>query len=64
MILWIGLRYFQKRRREIRDVAAELLDMYSTEAKKGLRFTMIATNFAQFSATFPFEETQRSRDSD
>ncbi|MBN6710017.1 transcription-repair coupling factor [Haemophilus haemoglobinophilus] len=43
---------------KIRDVAAELLDVYAQrEAKKGFAFQYDQAEFKQFSATFPFEET-------
>ena len=48
----------KKQRRKIRDVAAELLDVYAQrEAKKGFAFKYDREEFQQFSATFPFEET-------
>ncbi|MCK3657628.1 transcription-repair coupling factor [Pasteurellaceae bacterium Pebbles2] len=43
---------------KIRDVAAELLDVYAQrEAQKGFAFQYDRDEFMQFSATFPFEET-------
>ena len=43
---------------KIRDVAAELLDVYAQrEAQKGFAFTYDRDEFMQFAATFPFEET-------
>ncbi|OOF69400.1 transcription-repair coupling factor [Rodentibacter caecimuris] len=49
----------QKAAEKIRDVAAELLDVYAQrEVKKGFAFQYDRTEFQQFAATFPFEETQ------
>ncbi|ACA31338.1 transcription-repair coupling factor [Histophilus somni] len=43
---------------KIRDVAAELLDVYAQrEVKKGFAFQYDKEEFKQFAATFPFEET-------
>lgn len=48
----------QKAVEKIRDVAAELLDVYAQrEAKPGFAFEYDREAFQQFSATFPFEET-------
>ncbi|MBF0785216.1 transcription-repair coupling factor [Muribacter muris] len=48
----------QKAAEKIRDVAAELLDVYAKrESQKGFAFTYDKEAFRQFSATFPFEET-------
>lgn len=48
----------QKAAEKIRDVAAELLDVYAQrEAKKVFAFKYDREEFQQFSATFPFEET-------
>ena len=48
----------QKAAEKIRDVAAELLDVYAQrEAKKGFAFKYDREEFQQFTATFPFEET-------
>ncbi|SPX42538.1 transcription-repair-coupling factor [Haemophilus influenzae] len=48
----------QKAAEKIRDVAAELLDVYAQrEAKKGFAFKYDREEFQQFAATFPFEET-------
>ena len=48
----------QKAAEKIRDVAAELLDVYAQrEAKKGFAFKYDHEEFQQFAATFPFEET-------
>ena len=54
---WVKARH--KAAEKIRDVAAELLDVYAQrEAKKGFAFQYDRDEFRQFSATFPFEETQ------
>ena len=48
----------QKAAEKIRDVAAELLDVYAQrEAKTGFTFKYDREEFQQFAATFPFEET-------
>ena len=48
----------QKAAEKIRDVAAELLDVYAQrEAKKGFAFKYDREEFQQFASTFPFEET-------
>lgn len=48
----------QKAAEKIRDVAAELLDVYAQrEVKKGFKFKYDREEFQQFAATFPFEET-------
>ena len=48
----------QKAAEKIRDVAAELLDVYAQrEVKKGFEFKYDREEFLQFAATFPFEET-------
>ncbi|OOH85785.1 transcription-repair coupling factor [Pasteurellaceae bacterium 15-036681] len=48
----------QKAAEKIRDVAAELLDVYAKrESQKGFPFEYDRDAFIQFSATFPFEET-------
>ncbi|MFQ1014883.1 transcription-repair coupling factor [Avibacterium paragallinarum] len=48
----------QKAAEKIRDVAAELLDVYALrESQKGFAFHYDRDEFMQFSATFPFEET-------
>lgn len=48
----------QKAAEKIRDVAAELLDVYARrESQKGFAFHYDRDEFMQFSATFPFEET-------
>ena len=53
---WVKSR--QKAAEKIRDVAAELLDVYAQrEAKKGFAFKYDREEFQQFTATFPFEET-------
>lgn len=53
---WVRTR--QKAAEKIRDVAAELLDVYSQrEVQKGFAFHYDRDEFSQFVATFPFEET-------
>ncbi|OOF37618.1 transcription-repair coupling factor [Rodentibacter heidelbergensis] len=53
---WVKSR--QKAAEKIRDVAADLLDVYAQrEAKKGFAFHYDREEFQQFAATFPFEET-------
>ena len=53
---WVKTR--QKAAEKIRDVAAELLDVYAQrEAKKGFAFNYPRDEYQQFAATFPFEET-------
>lgn len=48
----------QKAAEKIRDVAAELLDLYAHRAAKvGHAFTLTEKDFEKFSAAFPFEET-------
>lgn len=48
----------QKAAEKIRDVAAELLDVYAKrESQKGFAFQYDREAFQQFSATFPYEET-------
>ena len=48
----------QKAAEKIRDVAAELLDVYAQrEVKKGFEFKYDCEEFQQFAVTFPFEET-------
>ena len=43
---------------KVRDVAAELLEIYAQRAaKKGFRYQFNKTNYAAFSGDFPFEET-------
>ena len=43
---------------KVRDVAAELLDIYAKrEVKKGFKFLHDREQYANFKATFPFEET-------
>ncbi|MDG6882131.1 Transcription-repair-coupling factor [Phocoenobacter uteri] len=49
----------QKAAEKIRDVAAELLDVYAKrETKKGFAYQYDKDLYKQFSATFPFEETE------
>ncbi|MDP8161714.1 transcription-repair coupling factor [Pasteurella skyensis] len=57
---WVRAR--QKAAEKIRDVAAELLDIYATrETKKGFAYQYDKELYQQFSATFPFEETEDQR---
>lgn len=58
----LGTEQWQRARRkaaeEVKDVAAELLDLYAQRAAKpGLACTNLDGQFAAFSAAFPFEET-------
>lgn len=58
----LGTDNWQKTKRKaaekIRDVAAELLDIYAQrEAKKGFKYTCEAEDYDKFAASFPFEET-------
>ena len=58
----LGTDQWQKTRRKaaekIRDVAAELLDIYSQrEARQGFKYHCEADEYEQFAASFPFEET-------
>ncbi len=44
---------------KVRDVAAELLDIYAKrQSKPGYAFKIDDTSYAQFAESFPFEETQ------
>ena len=53
---WAKARH--KAAEKIRDVAAELLDVYAQrEAQKGFAFRYDREEFQQFASTFPFEET-------
>ncbi|OBX07958.1 transcription-repair coupling factor [Gallibacterium salpingitidis] len=53
---WVRSR--QKAAEKIRDVAAELLDVYAKrESRPGFAFQYDREEFQQFVATFPFEET-------
>lgn len=48
----------RKAAEKIRDVAAELLDIYARrEARKGYRYQIDSDEYEKFSASFPFEET-------
>lgn len=48
----------EKAAKQIRDVAAELLEIYAKRAhRKGHRFAEPDQHYATFAATFPFEET-------
>ncbi len=58
----LGSEAWQKAKRkaaeQVRDVAAELLDIYARRAaRKGYAFADPAADYATFSAGFPFEET-------
>ena len=58
----LGTDQWQKTRRKaaekIRDVAAELLDIYSQrEAREGFKYRCEADGYGQFAASLPFEET-------
>ncbi|NOX44020.1 MAG: transcription-repair coupling factor [Gammaproteobacteria bacterium] len=57
----LGSGHWEKAKRKasekVRDVAAELLEIYARrEARKGFAYT-VDDQYASFSATFPFEET-------
>ncbi len=48
----------RKAARQVRDTAAELLDLYAKRlARQGFAFPLSLQDYEQFSATFPFEET-------
>ncbi|MDY2946380.1 MAG: transcription-repair coupling factor [Mannheimia varigena] len=52
----------QRAAEKIRDVAAELLDVYTKrESQTGFAFAYDKEEFARFSATFPYEETDDQR---
>ncbi|QLD33629.1 transcription-repair coupling factor [Mannheimia varigena] len=52
----------QRAAEKIRDVAAELLDVYAKrESQTGFAFAYDKEEFARFSATFPYEETDDQR---
>ena len=58
----LGNDQWQKTKRKaaekIRDVAAELLDIYAQrEAKKGYKYNWNAEEYDKFASSFPFEET-------
>ena len=58
----LGSQQWEKARRkaakQVRDVAAELLDLYSRrQARKGFSFSLDEQLYAEFAAGFPFEET-------
>ena len=58
----LGTDQWQKTKRKaaekIRDVAAELLDIYAQrEAKKGYKYKFSGDDYDKFAASFPFEET-------
>ncbi|GHX05334.1 transcription-repair coupling factor [Vibrio cholerae] len=53
---WVKAR--RKAAEKVRDVAAELLDVYAKrEIKPGFKFHLDREQYATFKATFPFEET-------
>lgn len=59
----LGTDAWQKTKRKaaekIRDVAAELLDIYAKrQAKKGYPYKLNNEDFERFAASFPFEETE------
>jgi len=48
----------RKAARQVRDTAAELLDLYAKRlAREGFAFPLSMQDYEQFAATFPFEET-------
>ncbi len=48
----------RKAARQVRDTAAELLDLYAKRlAREGFAFPLRVQDYEQFAATFPFEET-------
>jgi transcription-repair coupling factor (superfamily II helicase) len=58
----LGSQQWEKARRkaakQVRDVAVELLDLYSRrQARKGFSFPLDEKLYAEFSSGFPFEET-------
>ena len=58
----LGTDHWQKTKRKaaekIRDVAAELLDIYARrQARKGHQYALDQQDYAKFAASFPFEET-------
>ncbi len=58
----LGSQQWEKARRkaarQVRDVAVELLDLYSRrQARKGFAFSVDEKLYAEFSSGFPFEET-------
>ena len=54
---WAKVR--KRAAKKIRDVAAELLDLYARrQARKGFGFELDKPMYAEFSSGFPFEETQ------
>lgn len=63
----LGSEAWQKAKRkaaeQIRDVAAELLDIYAKrEARKGFSYKSEKEDYLKFSAGFPFEETPDQQD--
>ncbi|MBX2808214.1 MAG: transcription-repair coupling factor [Cellvibrionaceae bacterium] len=58
----LGSEQWQKSKdkaaREVRDVAAELLEIYAQrDARKGFAFSLNKADYQRFAAAFPFEET-------
>lgn len=58
----LGTEQWEKNKRkaaeQVRDVAAELLDIYARRAaRQGFQFDVPETQYAAFAAAFPFEET-------
>jgi len=52
----------RKAAQQVRDTAAELLDLYAKRAaRQGFSFPLRESEYAQFSAGFPFEETPDQR---
>ncbi len=52
----------RKAAQQVRDTAAELLDLYARRAaRQGFAFPMRDSDYAQFAASFPFEETADQR---
>jgi transcription-repair coupling factor (superfamily II helicase) len=63
----LGSRQWEKARskaaKQVRDVAAELLDLYSRRlARQGFSFPLDKKLYAEFSSGFPFEETPDQQD--
>ncbi len=63
----LGSKQWEKARRkaasQVRDVAAELLDLYARrQARQGFSFTVDRKLYAEFASGFPFEETPDQQD--
>jgi transcription-repair coupling factor (superfamily II helicase) len=63
----LGSKQWEKARRkaatQVRDVAAELLDLYARrQARQGFSFTLDRKLYAEFASGFPFEETADQQD--